>query len=181
MLIKSFSFAEGHKIVTVDMEKLYVSYYKTKEAEEKIKTSFDKAREQNELLVKEHQELLEKFNEINEKANNPLRSSEAREDATEEAKAAFKVLREKEQAVKEFQVTTQQSLMQRQKNHRDLMLEEIKEVVLKHSRKRNAAIVLDTNGKTHIGISNVIYTDPEWDITESVITDLNKNAPATKE
>ena len=53
------SFAQEIKIITVDMGTLYSGYYKTKEANEKLKGSIDQAQTQAEELLGEGRSLAE--------------------------------------------------------------------------------------------------------------------------
>ena len=46
------------------------------------------------------------------------------------------------------------------------------------SPQRGAAAVQPSAGPTAIGISNLIYADASYDITEEVLKEVNKDRPA---
>ena len=172
------SFAQELKIITVDMGTLYSGYYKTKEANEKLKDSIDQAQSQAEELLGEGRSLAEEFNNLRERINNPALTDEFRNKAKLEAQEKLKEIQDKEREIQQYQANTERSLQQRQRTHRDLMLDEIKKVVLKMAEKRGAALVFDTAGTSALGIPNVLYSNPRWDITDDVLVKINESAPS---
>lgn len=170
-------FSEELKVVTVDMAKLYNNYYKTKEANEKLKDSIAQAQGQAEELVEEGKVLAEEFNNLRERINNPALTDEFRNKAKLEAQEKLKVIQEKEREIQQYQLNTERSLQQRQRTHRDLMLDEIKKVTLAIAVSQNASLVFDTSGSSTLGIPNVLYAKPSWDITDDVLAKINEDAP----
>ncbi len=168
-------------IVTVDMTRLYNEYYKTLEANEKIKGILEKAQVQVEEMVKEGQTLLEDYKSISEMTQNDALTEEARIKAGTDAEAMAQQLQEKQGDIQQFRQNTQRSIQQRQQSYRDLFLDEIKGVVLEVSRERNGDLILDTTGPTALGISAVIFSDPSWDITDLVLERINAEAPVEEQ
>ena len=58
------------------------------------------------------------------------------------------------------------------------MLEEITKVATDVAKRRGATLLLDKSGPSLIGISNLIYTDAGFDITDDVSAEINKSRPA---
>ena len=172
------SLAQELKIITVDMGTLYSGYYKTKEANAKLKDSIDQAQTQAEELLEEGRSLAEEFNNLRERISNPALTDEFRNKAKLEAQEKIKEIQDKEREIQQYQANTERSLQQRQRTHRDLMLDEIKKVVLIMAEKRGAALVFDTAGTSALGIPNVLYSSPSWDITDDVLAKINENAPS---
>ncbi len=172
------SFAQELKVITVDMGALYTGYYKTKEANEKLKDSIDQAQAQAEELLEEGRSLAEEFNNLRERINNPALTDESRNKSKLEAQEKLKEIQKKESELQQYQANTERSLQQRQRTHRDLMLDEIKKVVLIVAEKKGATLVLDTAGTSLLGIPNVLYSNPGWDITDDVLGKINENAPS---
>lgn len=171
------SFAQELKIVTVDMGKLYSGYYKTQEANEKLKGSIDQAQSQAEELLEEGRLLADEFNNLRERINNPALTDEFRNKAKLEAQEKLKVIQDKEREIQQYQMNTERSLQQRQRTHRDLMLDEIKKIVLIMAEKRGATLVFDTAGTSALGIPNVLYANPAWDISDAVLSKINEDKP----
>jgi outer membrane protein len=58
------------------------------------------------------------------------------------------------------------------------MLEEISKVAAEVAKRKGATLLFDKAGPTAIGISNVIFADPGFDITDDVMKEVNKDRPA---
>ena len=177
-LLSLSSYADDITVATVDMTKLYNGYFKTKVANEKIQSSLETAKEQREELLKQGQALVDEYKEITERANNPALTEEARGEAQLEAERKLQEIQEKEREVQQFQINTQNSIQQRQRTHRDLMLDEIKKVVVKMARDRGANLVFDSSGLTALGLPGILYANTGWDFTEDALVRINADAPA---
>lgn len=166
------------KVATVSISRTYEGYWKTKEQEAKLTEAQQKAQEQVEALQKDLETVVEEYKALEEQAKSTALSKEGTERAQSQAARKLEEVNAKQQEGQQFIANTQRSLQLRQKNHRDLMLDEITKVILQVREKRGATIVLDTSGPTAIGVPGVLYADPAFDITEEVITELNKTKPA---
>lgn len=168
--------AQTIKVATVDMRKLYEDYWKTSEALNKIKKSFDSAKEEQTNLMEQGQGLVEEYKALAERAQSDLLSETARQEAAQKAQEKLQEIQQKEQEVKAFNMNTQRALAQRQQHHREVMVEEILAVVKEVARNDRSNLVFDTSGMD-TGIPAVLYAEPTWDITERVLNRLNADAP----
>ncbi len=182
LIVALFGFATaGHadaalRVVTADMAYLYENYHRTQEAQARFQSSIERAQRETQTMMEEGQAMVEEYQEIIEQTNNPALSDEAREDAQRRAQEMVEAIQQKERELQQFQNNTRRSLEQRQRNHRELMMEEIKEVVMAEAREREATLVFDTSGPTGIGIPSVIYADSSFDITDIVLEEINRDA-----
>jgi outer membrane protein len=115
---------------------------------------------------------------LNEQANNPALTAEAKAKAQTDAAKKYEAIQQKQREVQSFVQNTQRSLQTRLQNFRSLMLEEISKTVVEVAKRKGATLVLDKAGPTLIGVSSVIYFDPAYDITEEVAKELAKDKPA---
>lgn len=166
------------KLVVVDMAKVYDNHYKTEEANAKFRDAEQKAQEQVEEYNKQGQMLVDEYKELMEQSKNTLLTSEARSKAEADVQKKGEEIQRKQAEVQQFRQTTQRSLQQRIKTHRDLLLEEISKVVTDIAKRNGATLVLDKSGPTLFGIPSVLYADPTYDLTEAVLTEVNKDRPA---
>lgn len=167
------------KICVVDMAKLYDSHYKTEEQNAKLRGDEQKAQEELDRLNKEGNALVEKYKDMVDQSNNPAATADAKAKAQEESNRMLDEIRRKKGEVESFQVNTRNSLQQRIKTFRDLMIEEIGKIAVDVARRKGATIVLDKSGPTLIGVSNILYSDASYDITEEVLLEINRDRPAT--
>jgi len=168
------------KIFVVDMAKLYESHYKTEEHITKLRADEQKAQVELERLNKEGNALVEQYKEFVEKANNnPLASAEAKTKAEQEAQGKLEQIEKKKEEIQVFRGNVERQLQQRMKTFRDIILEEIGKTATDIAKKKGATVVVDKAGPSGIGISNFIYLDPAYDITDEVLKEVNKDRPAT--
>jgi len=167
------------KILVVDMAKLYDGHYKTEEQNAKLRLDEQKAQEELERLNKEGNALVEKYKELNDQSNNPAATAEAKSKAQSDAQKLYEDIQKKQREVQSFQANTRNTLQQRIQTFRSLMVEEISKVAVDIAKKKGATFLIDKSGPTLIGVSNVLYSDPAYDITDEVSKEVNKDRPAT--
>ncbi|MBL9209636.1 MAG: OmpH family outer membrane protein [Opitutaceae bacterium] len=166
------------KIAVVDMAKLYDTHYKTVEQNAKIQADDQKAQEEVEKMNKDGNALVEEYKALNDQSNNPALSAEAKTKAQDAAQKKLEQIQNKQREVQTFIQNTRNSLGQRLNTFRALMLEEISKVATEVAKRKGATVLLDRAGPTAIGISNLIYADASYDITEDVLKEVNKDRPA---
>jgi outer membrane protein len=165
------------KLITVDIGKVFDGHYKSEEANVKFRDAEQKAREQAEELRKQGATLVEEYKELAEQAKNTLLNAEARTKAEQSAQAKMAEIQRKQSDLQQFIQNTQSSLNQRIGTHRDLLLEEITKTVNELAKRKGATLVIDKSGPSAFRIPVVLYADPAYDITEEVITEVNKDRP----
>jgi outer membrane protein len=161
------------------MAKLYDSHYKTEEQNAKLRGDEQKAQEELDRLNKEGNALVEKYKDMVDQSNNPAATAEAKTKAQEESNRMLDEIRRKKGEVESFQVNTRNSLQQRIKTFRDLMIEEIGKIAVDVARRKGATLVLDKSGPTLIGVSNILYSDVGYEITDEVLLEINRDRPAS--
>ena len=166
------------KILVVDMAKLYDTHYKTLEQNAKIQSDDQKAQEEVEKMNKEGNALVEEYKTLNDQSNNPALSAEAKTKAQDAAQKKLESIQAKQREVQTFIQNTRNTLGQRLNTFRSLMLEEIGKLASEVAKRKGATMLLDRAGPTAIGISNIIFADPGFDITEDVMKEINKDRPA---
>ena len=58
------------------------------------------------------------------------------------------------------------------------MIEEITKTAVDIAKAHGATFLLDKSGPTLVGVSNILYFEPDLDITDEVIAAINKDRPA---
>lgn len=167
------------KILVVDMAKLYDGHYKTEEQNAKLRTDEQKAQEELDKLNKEGNSLVEKYKELVDQSNNPAATAEAKSKAQNDAQKLLEEIQRKQREVQSFQANTRNSLQQRIQTFRSLMVEEISKTAVDIAKRKGATILLDKSGPTLIGVSNILYSDSAYDITDEVSKEVNKDRPAS--
>ncbi|MGH8018776.1 MAG: OmpH family outer membrane protein [Opitutaceae bacterium] len=166
------------KLVTVSVGRAYDEYYKTQENIAKLRESQQQAQEQVAELQKQLEVVVEEYKALEEKTKSTALSKDGLAKAQSDAEKKLEEVNAKQQEGQQFIQNAQRSIQLREKNHRDLMIDEITKVIEDIRVQKGATLVLDTSGPTGIGLPGVLYADPAYDITEEVITELNKTKPA---
>jgi outer membrane protein len=165
------------KIVTVDIGKIFDSHYKTEEQMAKLKDAQSKAQEELERMVKEANQLVEQYKETMDQSKNSLLTAEARTKAEGDAQKMMEDIQRRNSDLQNFRANTQQSLQQRFNNFRSVLLDEISKKVTDIAKAKGATLVVDKSGPSLAGIPSVIYADAAYDITDEVMTAINKDRP----
>jgi outer membrane protein len=166
------------KILIVDMAKLYDGHYKTEEQNAKLRGDEQKAQEELDKLNKEGNALVEKYKDLVDQSNNPAVTAEAKTKAQGDAQKLLEDIQRKQREVQSFQANTRNSLQQRIQTFRSLMIEEISKIAVEIAKRKGATFLIDKSGPSLIGVSNILYSDAGYDITDEVAKEINKDRPA---
>lgn len=166
------------KVAVVDMAKLFDGHYKTQQQTAKFQSDQQKAQEQFDQMTKETQGLVEQFKEADEQSKNPTATAEAKTKAQGEAQKLYEQIQAKQNERQTFAGNTRQELQQRFQTFKSLLIEEISKTATEIAKRHGATILIDKSGPSMIGVSNFIYIDPSFDITDEVAAEINKDRPA---
>jgi outer membrane protein len=168
------------KVAVVDLSKAFDQYYKTKDAQDKLKAKEDTYQKEIRDLYTEYQRMGEEAQTLDKAANDPTLSAAARQD-----KAT--ALNEKKQDLVALQGKIQETTTERKgeiqeeiiRQHTEIV-GEISKVINDYSGPQGYDLVLDkSNASAASGVSIVLYNSSKLiDITADIIKLLNQGAPA---
>ncbi|MDR0353438.1 MAG: OmpH family outer membrane protein [Opitutaceae bacterium] len=168
--------AQTLKVGTIDINKALDGYWKTQEERAVIEQYQQRAREGTEKIVNEGRELAKEFEEAKTRSESAIASEQARKDAAIAAQAMLQRLQEKEQERQQYIANANQTIQNQLESSRRSLLEKITEIASGIAKKKSITLLLE---KSNGAVITVVYSDPGFDITDEVITDLNKDRPAT--
>jgi outer membrane protein len=169
--VTSLVFAQpAPKIYVLDMAKVFDGHYKTEEQQNKLKSDEKKAMDELERLDKDIRTMADKFKEQKDQMDNPALTAEARERAKGDAQKTMEEIQQKQQEGNQFKVNAQRSFQQRIQNFRAVLIEEITKIANDIVKRKGGTLLMDKGG--------LLYSDPAYDITDEVMTEVNKNRPA---
>jgi len=170
-------YAGETKIAVLDMDLIFQGYYKTKIADSTLKQQAEiyKAwiKKLNESLTK----LEEEFKVVRDASQNIALSASERETKRFEAQKKYREIREKQVELEQYTAEKTQQYKQLETQKRDDILVEITKEVKRRATLEGYTLVVDKSGKTLNGIPSIIYFSPSADITEPVLTELNRGNP----
>lgn len=169
--------AQNMKVATVSLEALYSGFYKTQEGQTKIERAGQIAQEEAKQYQAEGEKLVEEFRATQEELENPALNDEAKDQLEVKAQAQLQVIQEKERDLREWQQRTAERLQQQRNQLRSQIINEITKAAVAVAEREGYNYLFNTSDATGAGVPAVLLAPDETDITDLVLTELNKDAP----
>lgn len=179
LLALGASAAEAQRIATIDLRKVFDGFWKTKQADAKLKEDAGELEKDRKVMVDQFQKNEERYNKTVEGAKDLAISPAERDKRKKDAENELLGLRDLEGRIKQFDNTSRAQLAEKQRRIRDNILTEIRETLKLKVKAANYGLVFDSAAETPNGTPILLYTSGADDLTEVVLKELNINAPAT--
>lgn len=173
VFLGAFAASAQQRIATVDMDKVFREYYKTKIVEANLKRQADIYKEYAVKLQEEIRKLQAQFIELRDASLNVVLTEAARESKRLAARDKYARIVAKENELKNYNREKQAQLRDDQDRQRAKILSEIQVVVKNQATLGGYQLVLDNKALSISGLPIVVYSAPATDITVSVIKELN--------
>ncbi len=134
------------KVGTVDVNRVFKEYNKTKEAEARINATKDEAKKEYDGRADAYKKVLDQINKLNQQLEAPALSSDAKAAKTKERDEKIGDIKDMEREINEFRQTREQQLQQQMARMRDGIVKEIMDVVMKQVKSKDMDIVFDKSG-----------------------------------
>jgi outer membrane protein len=174
------AFAQGTgKIGTVDMQKAFKEYNKTKEAEVKINDAKNAAKKEYDDRAEAYKKALDEINNLNKQLESPALSADKKTGMAKERDDKIANIKSMEREISDFRQTRERQLQEQLMRIREGIVKEITEVVMERVKTRSLDFVLDKSGISINGVPVVLYAPDNVDFTNEIIDTLNKPGRAT--
>jgi outer membrane protein len=170
--------AQGIRIGTVDMNRIFSSYYKTKDAESRINEARAAAKKELDDRMENYKKNLDAINKLNEEINKPELSKDAKDDKSKSRDEKIAETKNLEREIGEFRSTREKQLQEQAVRMRNGIVEEITKLVQDRVKTDQFDIVFDRSGSSLNGVPILVFAKDSLDFSEDIITSLNKNKPA---
>jgi len=169
------AFGQGAlKIGTVDMNRAFKEYSKTKEAESKINNARDQAKKEFDDRADAYKKALEEVNNLNKQLDAPALSADAKTQKAKERDDKINNIKNMEREINEFRQTRERQLQEQALRMREGIVKEITEIVNDRVKTQNMDLVFDKSGMSLNGVPLLMYARDSYDFTNDVIATLNK-------
>jgi len=165
------------KIGTVDMNKIFSAYYKTKDAEAHINEARNSAKQELDERMDTYKKDLDDLTKLNEDIEQPALSAEAKTAKSKERDDKAQEIKNLETEITEFRTTREKQLQDQAVRMRNGIVDEITKLVLEKVKTENFDIVMDRSGLSLNGVPVLIFAKDGLDFSDDIITELNKNKP----
>src|SRR5213082_3675246 len=168
-------FAQGTlKIGTVDMQRAFKDYNKTKEAEAKINNAKNAARKEYDDRAEDYKKALDEINNLNKQLESPALSADKKTQTAKERDDKIANIKNMEREISDFRQTRERQLQEQLMRVREGIVKEITDVVMEKVKTNNMDLVFDKSGMSINGVPFLLYSHDNIDFTNDIITVLNK-------
>jgi outer membrane protein len=173
------AFAQGMKIGTIDMNRAFKEYNKTKDAEKKINDAKDAAKKEYDDRADTYKKALDEINKLNQQLEAPALSADAKTQKAKERDEKIASIKNLEREINDFRQTREKQLQEQAVRMRDGIVQEITAVVMTKVKTANMDLVFDISGVSLNGVPIVMFARPDMDFTNDVVSQLNSKAAAS--
>src|SRR5437870_1131434 len=174
------AFAQGTtKIGTIDMNRAFKEYNKTKDAEAKINEAKNAAKKEYDDRADAYKKALDEINNLNKQLDAPALSADAKTQKAKERDDKIANIKNMEREITEFRQTRERQLQEQALRMREGIVKEITDVVMDKVKANNMDLVFDKSGMSLNGVPVVMYSRDNTDFTTDIVTVLNKPGRAT--
>jgi outer membrane protein len=167
------------RIATIDLDQVFKGYYETKRAESVINerlAEYKKGRGEKQDALRKLQEDIEA---IERETNDPTISAEKRAERLKEIENKKTEGRRQLQEFNDYCRNMEQELSLVSERRRKEILDKIRKVIDQKAREQTFNFVFDVSGQTSNNVPVILFSDTRTDITQDVLTILNRDAPST--
>jgi len=169
------AFAQGTlKIGTVDMQRAFKDYNKTKEAEAKINEAKNAAKKEYDDRAEAYKKALDEINNLNKQLESSALSADKKTQMAKGRDDKIANIKNMEREITDFRQTREQQLQQQLMRVREGIVKEITDVVIEKVKTKSLDFVLDKSGMSINGVPVVMYAPDNVDFTNEIIDTLNK-------
>jgi outer membrane protein len=165
------------KIGTVDMNKIFSAYYKTKDAEARINEARNSAKQELDERMDTYKKNLDQINRLNDDIANAALSKETKDAKSKQRDDLIQETKNLEREITEFRETREKQLQEQAVRMRNGIVDEITKLVLDKVKSENYDLVMDRSGLSLNGVPILIFAKDGLDFSDDIVVALNKNKP----
>jgi outer membrane protein len=162
------------KIGTVDMQRAFKEYNKTKEAEVKINDAKNSAKKEYDDRAEAYKKALDEINNLNKQLESPALSADKKTQTAKERDDKIANIKNMEREISDFRQTRERQLQEQLMRVREGIVKEITDVVMEKVKTNHFDLVLDKSGMSINGVPFLLYAPDNFDFTNDIIAVLNK-------
>jgi outer membrane protein len=174
------AFAQGTmKIGTVDMQRAFKDFNKTKEAEAKINDAKNSAKKEYDDRAEAYKKALDEINNLNKQLESSALSADKKTQTAKDRDDKIANIKNMEREISDFRQTRERQLQEQLMRVREVIVKEITDVVMEKVKSNNLDLVFDKSGMSINGVPVLMYSHDNIDFTNDIIAVLNKPGRAT--
>ncbi len=168
------------RLAIVDLRKVFDGYYKTKQADGKIKEETAGLEKTAKSMLEDYKKANEEYKGLSEAANDSAISAEEKQKRRKSAEDKLLDIRQQEQQIQQYQRQSEATLLEKRRRMREQILREIRETVVTKAKAAGFTMVVDSAAESVNQTPIVLFTNGENDLTEDLLKQLNATDPGEK-
>ena len=177
LMLQSGANAQRLKIATVDMERLFNEYHMTTSVQRDINIERARIQKDNNLRLKDIRDIDDALQKIREQLKDKELGEKKRQDLRQEASDLSQDGIYKERERSEFLERRNRSLSEKMTKQMRAILVKIQRVVSERAKAGNYDYIFDQSGNSNQGIPFVLHARDTTDLTDSLLEEINQDAP----
>lgn len=165
------------RIGTVDVRKVFDNYWKKKQAEAQLKDRQADIEKEDKNMLEDYRRVKEEYQKLISETTDQALSQEEKDKRKRSAEDKFKQLKDLEVTITQYENTARTTILEQTDRMRANIITDIKNVVTAKAKAAGFSLVIDTAAESANKTPIVLFTNNENDITDSVLAQLNANAP----
>jgi outer membrane protein len=179
LLLPAASYAQGFKVGTVDMNRAFKEYNKTKDSEKKINEAKDAAKKEYDDRAENYKKALDEINKLNQQLDSPALSADKKTSMAKDRDDKIANIKNMEREINEFRQTRERQLQEQAMRMRENIIKEISDLIMERVKTAGYDLVFDKSGPSMNGVPVLMYSKDTADFTTDIITALNKKPVTT--
>jgi len=159
------------------MQESFKQYYKTDEAQERLKQDMAGYQRQMEDKREDYRKIIDQIKALQDGAKDPSASDASKKEKEQKLKEKIQEAQTRENEMNQFAQTTSKVFQDSQQRMRKTIVDEINEKVNTFA-KGKYNLILDKSGMTLNGTAALVYSEGVADVTAEIIKTLNASKPA---
>jgi Skp family chaperone for outer membrane proteins len=174
IVLFSASNAYAQKFSTVNMDQVFLKYYRTINAEKQLKKQVRIMEDRAVEMENRHKQVIAEYEKLMAESTSVLLSEDARKQKKDDAENKRGEIGTIEKTMRSFNKDARDMLSKQHNESRTEILVEIRKVIEMVAKNKGYEMVLDNSGKTSNLIPAVVWAKEEFDLTQDVLLILNK-------
>jgi outer membrane protein len=165
-------------IATVDLQEVFKNYYKTKEADSRLKEILSGFKKEYQGMMTDYQKMVDEAGKLRDEANDPTLSKEVRAEKEKLLQGKIQDVKNYERQLREFDMQRRKQLDDQSSRMRKAIVEDIGKVIEGIGKTKNYHLIVDTSGLTMNGMPTVLFKNNLPDLTNELVATMNAGRPA---
>jgi outer membrane protein len=177
LLLTSDAWAQG-RIATVDLRKVFDTYWKTKQASATLKSKAADMEKEHKNMLDDWKKAKEEYQTLLTGANDQAVSSDERAKRKKSAEDKLRDIKDTEDKILAYEKGARVTLGDQERRTRENIITEIRTVLNSKAKAAGFTLVIDTAAESVQNTPIVLFNTNDNDLTDAVLTQLNATSPA---